>query len=91
MTGAVYDPAVHFGLFCLLVAVAVVGSFLPRLLAVRRFRQPLKSALMHPLGLALLLCVQWYALVRQLAGRPVGWRQRAYASASSGEIASKTG
>jgi glycosyltransferase involved in cell wall biosynthesis len=58
--------------------VALIASYLPRLLAVHRFKQPLKSALLHPLGVGLLLCVQWYALLRQVMGRPVSWRQRTY-------------
>jgi glycosyltransferase involved in cell wall biosynthesis len=77
-----YEVAATFVAF----AVALVASFFPRLLAVRRFKQPLKSALLHPLGVVLLLCVQWYALARQLMGRPVGWRQREYASDSRSQI-----
>jgi glycosyltransferase involved in cell wall biosynthesis len=64
----------------------LIASYLPRLLAARRFRQPLKSALLHPLGILLLLCVQWYALARQVLGRPVGWRAREYASDSGTEV-----
>jgi hypothetical protein len=60
--------------------VTLAASYLPRLLAVRRFKQPLMSALLHPFGVALLLCVQWYALLRQLLKRPVSWRQRVYAT-----------
>jgi hypothetical protein len=68
------------------LALAVLASFLPRLLAVRRFKQQLVSALLHPLGIALLLIVQWYALGRQLFGRPVAWRARSYASGSGEEV-----
>jgi glycosyltransferase involved in cell wall biosynthesis len=64
----------------------LIASYLPRLLAVRRFKQPLKSALLHPLGIVLVLCVQWYALAQQLMGKPVGWRQREYASDSGSEM-----
>ena len=66
--------------------LTLVASYLPRVLAVRRFNQPLKSALLHPLGIMLLLCIQWYALIRQLLGRPVGWRQRAYTPDTGTEI-----
>jgi hypothetical protein len=68
------------------IVLAFVASYLPRLLAVGRFRQPLKSALLHPVGIFLLLCVQWYGLARQVLGRPVGWRQREYASDSGSEV-----
>lgn len=57
---------------------ALVASYLPRLLAATRFQQPLSSALLHPVGILLLLCIQWYALIRKLTGKPVGWRQRLY-------------
>ena len=59
-----------------MLAVAVAASLLPRLLAVRRFGQPLGSAVLHPLGVWVLLCVQWWALGRQWAGRPIAWRAR---------------
>ena len=69
-----------------LLLVACVVSFVPRLLAVRRFRQPLSSALLHPVGVVLLLCVQWYALGRKLFGKPVGWRQRTYSSETGTQV-----
>jgi hypothetical protein len=89
LVGAEYDHPLRFALFFVATCIAAVASFVPRLLAVGRFRQSLSSALLHPLGIMALLCVQWYALARQLLGRPVGWRQRAYASATSGEVGSK--
>ncbi len=58
---------------------AVAGAWLPRLLAVTRFRQPLKSALLHPVGILTLLAIQWYALARKTLGGPVTWKQRSYA------------
>jgi glycosyltransferase involved in cell wall biosynthesis len=70
--------------FALLVAFA--ASYAPRLLASRRFRQPLYSALLHPLGVLLLLLVQWQAFLRQLIGRPVQWRQRSYSTNDGGEV-----
>lgn len=64
------------------------ASYLPRLLAVRRFRQPLSSALLHPLGVFVLLVLQWYALARKVFGKPVGWRQRIYSSGTGTEVGS---
>lgn len=69
-----------------LLFVTVLCNFLPRLLAVRRFRQPLGSALLHPVGILVLLVLQWYALARKLFGKPVGWRQRTYSSATGTEV-----
>lgn len=63
-------------------SVAAAGlAFLPRLLAVVCFRQPVGSALLHPLGVLALLCIQWQALVRHWLGRPMEWKGRRYAAA----------
>lgn len=86
IVGATLDDPRMAATVSVLLALAVVGSYLPRLLAVRRFEQPLLSALLHPLGIILLLVVQWFALARQICGRPVAWRARAYASGTGEEI-----
>ena len=78
------NPSVYPLLLAL--GAALVASFLPRLLAVRRFRQPLTAALLHPLGILLLLSVQWYALGRKIFGKPVGWRQRTYSSGTGTQV-----
>lgn len=49
-----------------------------RLLLAARFRQPWAAALLHPLGVAALLVVQWWSLIRAARGRPATWRGRAY-------------
>jgi hypothetical protein len=61
---------------CVLVAMA--ATWLPRFVAVVRFRQSWRGALMHPLGILILLGVQWYALGRKLTGNTVEWRKRSY-------------
>ncbi len=61
---------------CILLSLA--ASFLPRLYSVWKYRQPLFSALLHPLGVGVLLILQWYALLRKLSGQPVRWKERAY-------------
>ncbi len=70
----------------LTLAAAFLCSYLPRVLVTRRFRQPLKSALLHPAGIVVLLALQWYALVRQWRGMPVGWRARSYTGGSGAEV-----
>ena len=59
------------------VAAAAAGIGL-RLLLAARFRQPVLGALLHPVGVAALLVVQWAALLRAARGRPSTWRGRAY-------------
>jgi hypothetical protein len=62
----------------LLILVALAASFVPRLLSVWKYRQSLFSALLHPVGVAVLLVLQWYALLRKFAGHRVTWKERAY-------------
>ena len=49
-----------------------------RLVLAWRFKQSFLSALLHPLGVAALLVVQWAALLRAASGRPATWRGRSY-------------
>jgi glycosyltransferase involved in cell wall biosynthesis len=60
------------------ILAALAASFLPRLVAAARYRQRWISALLHPLGIAVLLVLQWYALIRKVTGQPATWKQRAY-------------
>jgi hypothetical protein len=61
------------------VAGAACGCvLLARLILAARFQQSVVSALLHPLGVAALLVLQWAALLRAAAGRPATWRGRAY-------------
>ena len=63
-------------------SIAGIGAaFLPRLLAVFRFRQPLDGALLHPIGICALLAIQWFAFFRTLARRPALWKGREYLQA----------
>ncbi|MBX9580236.1 MAG: glycosyltransferase [Gemmataceae bacterium] len=55
---------------------ATVLSYLPRLFATRRFRASWLGAVLHPIGVLLLLAIQWYAVGRAAIGRPVGWKGR---------------
>ena len=57
----------------------VAAAWLPRFLGLARFKQDWRSAVLHPLGVSLLLVLQWYALARKLRGGAVSWRGRAYA------------
>ena len=69
----------------LALAFSLLGTgaaFLPRLLAVARFRQPLSGALLHPLGVCALLAIQWFAFFRSLRRYPAVWKGRAYLNAS---------
>jgi len=75
--GAVEDPT-GLATVSLLLFVALVASYVPRLVAARRFRQSMASALLHPLEMLVMLMVQWLAFARTAMGRPVTWRAREY-------------
>jgi hypothetical protein len=64
------------GLTQLLAVAAIVAVFTPRLIAVSRFRQGFASALLHPVGVAVLLALQWYALARKFTGKNPTWKGR---------------
>jgi hypothetical protein len=57
-----------------LAAVAV--SYLPRIVDAIRFRQSVSSALVHPIGVAVFLVIQWVALLRKMLGLKTTWRGR---------------
>jgi hypothetical protein len=71
-------PGMYSNLERSLLLAALAASFVPRLLSVWKYRQPLVSACLHPLGVAVLLTIQWYALLRKIAGQQVTWKERAY-------------
>jgi hypothetical protein len=59
------------------LALAAAGlAYGPRALAVVRFRQSLVGAALHPLGVLLLLTIQWQARWRAWRGRPTTWKGR---------------
>jgi glycosyl transferase family 2 len=56
--------------------VVLLANYSVRLDAARRFRQSWLGALLHPVGVVLLVAIQWSALLRRLIGRPIGWKGR---------------
>lgn len=65
------------------LTLVLSSAFLPlivRLVAALLFKQPAGAALLHPLGVAGLLAVQWCALIRKFRGQPESWRGRVYNS-----------
>jgi hypothetical protein len=47
-----------------------------RLILAWRFRQSVLGAVLHPVGVAVLLAIQFFALARASAGRPTAWKGR---------------
>lgn len=78
-----YGSSVLHTIFVVLAAcVLCLTAWLPRVLSTVRFKQDWRSALLHPIGICVLLAIQWYALFRKLRGGPVAWRDRVYPSAA---------
>jgi len=65
-------------LFDALGVVAVFLAYLPRFGCAVLYRQSWLGAVLHPVGILVLLAIQWYALARWIAGRPVRWKGRAH-------------
>lgn len=61
-----------------LLSVATVAAMAPRLHAAVHFRQSPLGAVLHPVGVACLLMVQWFSIARSAVGKPVGWKGRAH-------------
>jgi hypothetical protein len=61
----------------MLAGLAGLCGLTIRMHAAWRFEQSWLGALLHPVGISLLLCIQWYATVRAWVGRPVAWKGRA--------------
>jgi hypothetical protein len=61
-----------------LSSAAVLANLGLRMRLARRFRQHPAGVVLHPLSALMLLAIQWWALLRYLAGRPNVWRGRAY-------------
>jgi glycosyl transferase family 2 len=62
----------------ILLIFALLASYLPRIIAVFRYQQPLCGALLHPIAIALLLGIQWWALCRRWLRLPANWKGRTY-------------
>lgn len=57
-------------------ALSIFLAYAPRAMAAIRFRQSWLGVLLHPVGIFLLLIIQWEGLFRHLLKRPVPWRGR---------------
>ncbi len=64
----------------MLTSAAVFAAYVPRIIAVFRFKQPLVGALLHPLAIAVLLYIQWLALIRAIFRLPAQWKGRSYST-----------
>jgi hypothetical protein len=69
-----------------ILAWAVMFSVLVRGRLAARNGRPIGEAATQPLGVLLLLAVQWYAVFREVMGKPVGWKGRAVPTACTGRI-----
>jgi glycosyltransferase involved in cell wall biosynthesis len=68
------------GLGLMMSALATVAAYYPRIDAAKRFRQSPLGAVLHPLGIVVLLAIQWYALLRAVRRGKSSWKGRDYKS-----------
>jgi len=61
-----------------LFLIALALTYLLRFDAAWRFQQSCWGAILHPLGVLVLLMIQWYATFRHWIGRPIGWKGRSH-------------
>ena len=66
----------------MLAGAALLCNMAQRALVAVRFRQNRPVIALHPAGAALLLAMQWTAMVRTLLRRPAVWRGRSYPGVS---------
>jgi hypothetical protein len=72
-------PFVPLGVPGLPIALAAGLSLGSRALLAARFTQPMSGVFVHPLSVAALVAIQWWALARRWRGKPVAWKQRSAA------------
>jgi hypothetical protein len=84
LIGGQVVPPVLLGLGLLVpgsvtLAYGFVGTLLvfgTRLVLRARFRQSWLGAALHPIGIGIVVAIQWFALSRSVAGRPLAWKGR---------------
>ena len=59
-----------------ILVVATALSFVPRLVACSRFGQSYVGAMLHPVGVACFVALQWIAIIRKSLGMTTKWRGR---------------
>ena len=63
-----------------LALAATMSGIATRLILAGKYKQPIASALLHPLGVGVLLVIQWFSLIRASLGGSATWRGRRYAA-----------
>ena len=74
-------PPIRIGMLPVWTALAAaLLGYVPRILNAFKYRSSWLSVLLHPLGVATLLALQWYALALKLLHRPATWKARDYSA-----------
>lgn len=66
------------GMESALLALAMVAALIPRAAAALAFRQSWLGVLGHPVGVAMLVGIQWHARLRAMRGVAAVWKGRSY-------------
>jgi glycosyltransferase involved in cell wall biosynthesis len=65
-----------------LALLAAALAYYPRVAAVVRYSQSAIGAALHPVGILVLVTIQWFAFFQNLLGRPSTWKGRPYPTPS---------
>lgn len=74
----IYSLVMNLPVITGLAAAALASGYAIRSISAWRYQQDWRSVALHPLGIFVLLLLQWNALLRKLRGKPATWKQRAY-------------
>ena len=74
-------PPIRFGMHPVWIALAAAAlSYIPRIVNAAKYRSSWVSVVCHPVGVATLLVLQWYALALKVLHRPATWKARDYSA-----------
>jgi len=74
----VWTAALQYLMPFRIALLALLLGYGIRVFSAWRYRQSWLSAALHPLGVLVLLVLQWYAFLRKVFGFPATWKERAY-------------
>jgi glycosyltransferase involved in cell wall biosynthesis len=78
LPAAIWAFQLHDVLPMRIAVLALVLGYGIRMVSAWRYKQSWLGAMLHPLGILVLLVLQWYAFVGKLFGRRATWKERAY-------------
>jgi hypothetical protein len=76
LLGGQIAPFALFPFEPLPAGIAIAASYSMRVHSAIRFHQSWLGAILHPIGVLILVAIQWTSLFQRTLGRPIGWKDR---------------